>query len=138
MYQQILVPIDPTKKDFGSRALPLAIELARLIGAKLNAVTVVPDVTALPNLPANYADETKKGVRETVQGLIGELNADIPLAVREGSIYRQILEEAENIGADLIIIAAEKHKISDYLLGTNANQVVRHANCSVHVMRVPD
>ena len=138
MYQQILVPIDPNKKEFGSRALPLAVQLARLLGAKLNAVTVVPDVTALPNLPAGYAEQAKAGVRETVQGLFRDLGADIPLAVREGSIYRQILEEAENIGADLIVIAAEKHKISDFLLGTNANQVVRHANCSVHVIRVPD
>ncbi len=138
MYNKILVPIDYTKKELWRRALPVAIEEAKLHGAQITAVAVVPELIALPNLPSDYGAGTKKHVREMVEGLIKDLGADIPVSVRQGSIYREILKEAKDSGADLIIIATDRRHLSDFLLGTNAMQVVRHADCSVHVVRVPD
>ncbi|MDH3475684.1 MAG: universal stress protein [Rhodospirillales bacterium] len=37
--------------------------------------------------------------------------------------------------ADLIITGSHKPNVSDYLLGSNAARVVRHASCSVFVVR---
>ena len=138
MYKQILVPVDYSNKDLWRRALPIAIEEAKLHGAKLTAVTVVPELIPLPNLPADYGAGTKKHVREMVETVISESGAEISLKVRQGSVYREILKEAEDVGADLIIIAVDKRRLADYLLGTNAAQIVRHANCSALVVRVPD
>ncbi|MEM7223096.1 MAG: universal stress protein [Pseudomonadota bacterium] len=138
MYKKILVPIDYSNKDLWKRALPVAIEEAKLHGAQITAVTVVPELIALPNLPAGYGSGTKKHVREVVEELVKSTGADIPVSVREGSIYREILKEAKDAGADCIIIATDRHHLSDFLLGTNAMQVVRHADCSVQVVRVPD
>jgi nucleotide-binding universal stress UspA family protein len=39
------------------------------------------------------------------------------------------------MNADLIVLAAHRPELKDYLLGPNASRVVRHAKCSVYVIR---
>jgi nucleotide-binding universal stress UspA family protein len=39
------------------------------------------------------------------------------------------------VQADLIILGAHRPDISDYLMGANAAQIVRHADCSVWTVR---
>lgn len=46
-----------------------------------------------------------------------------------------VSEYAENIGADLIIVGSHKPGLRDYFLGSTAARIVRHAPCSVHVLR---
>ena len=55
--------------------------------------------------------------------------------LRKGNIYTGILETAEKVEADLIIIGSHRPTMSDFLLGPNAARVVRHAECSVLVVR---
>jgi nucleotide-binding universal stress UspA family protein len=52
-----------------------------------------------------------------------------------GGIYPEILGEADACGADLIVIGSHRPAMSTYLLGSNAKTVVRHAKCSVLVVR---
>ena len=54
---------------------------------------------------------------------------------RHGSVYKEILEVADSIGADLIVLTSHRPARSDYLLGPNAARVVRHAKQSVFVVR---
>ncbi|HCP2705570.1 TPA: universal stress protein, partial [Escherichia coli] len=53
----------------------------------------------------------------------------------EGSPKDRILEMAKKIPAHMIIIASHRPDITTYLLGSNAAAVVRHAECSVLVVR---
>jgi nucleotide-binding universal stress UspA family protein len=55
--------------------------------------------------------------------------------VRSGHSYKTILEVAEEKQVDLIIIASHRPGLQDYFLGSTAAKVVRHARCSVLVMR---
>ena len=58
--------------------------------------------------------------------------------VRQGSIYQEILEEANSINADLIVMSSHRphrHAVRTYFLGSNAGHVVRYAKCSVLVVR---
>jgi universal stress protein F len=55
--------------------------------------------------------------------------------VKEGSPKDNILELAKTLPADLVIIASHRPDITTYLLGSNAAAVVRHADCSVLVVR---
>ncbi|MGI9385465.1 MAG: universal stress protein [Methyloligellaceae bacterium] len=135
MYKKILISIDYAEESSWRKALPLAVEEARLHQAELSAVTVVPEVVKLPNLPEGYGEGAAEHVRETVQALFKDQGYDISLNVRQGSVYREILKEAHAINADLIIIASAKGDFPDYPLGPNAARVVRHANCSVQVVR---
>ena len=62
---------------------------------------------------------------------------DLPIrqAVRCGSIYKEILRYLREVEADLVIMSAHRPGMRDFLLGPNAARVVRHANCSVWVVR---
>ena len=55
--------------------------------------------------------------------------------INQGSIYSAILETAKKVKADLIIIGSHRPTMGDFLLGPNAARVVRHAECSVLVVR---
>ena len=52
--------------------------------------------------------------------------------------YQEILEEANSIHADLIVMSShrpQRHAVRTYFLGSNAGHVVRYAKCSVLVVR---
>lgn len=55
--------------------------------------------------------------------------------VGRGTVYEEILRIAGEIGSDLIVIGSHRPELKDYLLGPNAARVVRHADCSVLVVR---
>ena len=57
------------------------------------------------------------------------------LVTHGASIYAEILGVAEKAEVDLVVIGSHRPAMKDYLLGTNAARVVRHARCSVLVAR---
>jgi universal stress protein F len=70
------------------------------------------------------------------ESVLGEaLDHEIRHIVATGSIYQEILSTAEKAGSDLIVIGAHDPDLKDFLLGPNASRIVRHAKCSVHVVR---
>jgi nucleotide-binding universal stress UspA family protein len=59
----------------------------------------------------------------------------ISTVVRVGAVYPELLAEAEEWGSDLIIVGAHKRSMATYLLGSSAAAIVRHAACTVMVVR---
>lgn len=53
----------------------------------------------------------------------------------EGQAGRTIVDVAVENDIHCIVIASDKLGISDIFLGSTAAKVVRHAKCSVHVIR---
>ena len=52
-----------------------------------------------------------------------------------GGVYPEVLAEAKECGADLVVVGSHRPSMSTYLLGSNAKTIVRHAICSVLVVR---
>lgn len=52
-----------------------------------------------------------------------------------GHTYRSIIDYASEHSVDCIVMGSHKPGFSDYLLGSTAARVVRHAPCAVHVYR---
>lgn len=132
MFSKILLPIDHTDEASWAKALPLAREEARLHGAELSVISVIPEILRLPNLPEDYGEGAAAHVEGEIRKIVGD---DIPVTIRQGSIYREILKQAHAIEADLIIMASAKGDFPHYLFGPNTSRVVRYANCSVLVYR---
>ena len=57
-----------------------------------------------------------------------------PLLLK-GHPGRAITEHAKKVGADCIIVGSHKPGLKDYFLGSTSARIVRHAPCSVHVLR---
>jgi nucleotide-binding universal stress UspA family protein len=141
MYATILCPVDLSDQHSWEKALPTAVELARTFGATLHVMTVVP-AFGLPMVGQFFPDGFEARMRaEAAKHLEEFCTAHLPqdLAakriVAEGKIYQEILRAAEAVKADLIVMGSHRPELSDYLLGPNAARVVRHAPCSVMVVR---
>ena len=140
MYDTILAPIDISQSDQGNKTLARAAELALGTGAKLCLVTVLSDVPNLVamHLPRDYAERARRDAEAKLDAAAeahGLEQGHYMHIVRHGHIYREILAAAEEVHADLIVIASHQPDASDYLLGSVAAKVVRHARCSVLVLR---
>ena len=140
MFRKILIAVDladPAPKPMG---LDQAIELSTASGGELRLVNIQPllPATFMEYVPADFDAEQEKratvALNEIIAGL-GLPKERVSGAVRIGGIYHEILAEAGEWGADLIVIGSHRPVVTDYLLGSNAKTIVRHALCSVLVVR---
>jgi nucleotide-binding universal stress UspA family protein len=139
MIKTILVPIDVAETEAGAAALELAKDLAKSHDGKivlLNVVEKVPGYVA-SQLPAKFREEALAYGATRLEEIAAAhgLADTAEVVVREGHPSTEILEYAETIGAGLIVIASHDPGLADYLLGSVAARVVRHAHCSVLVAR---
>jgi nucleotide-binding universal stress UspA family protein len=137
----ILVPIDLAHETGLQKTVDHAVALAKMHGAELHVLTVIPDYGMSMVGSFFPKDFSKNAVSETGAALAAFVGAhfpdegDVKQHVRHGTIYEQIIEVADKIGADMIVMASHRPEMSDYLLGPNAARVVRHARQSVSVIR---
>ena len=121
-------------------AIDTAVSIAEGSGGTVRLVYVralVP-MTYMEFVPPGFTEEQERDA-ETA---IAKVAASIPLpadrvsaALRLGSVYNEVLQEAESIGADLIVVGSHRPTMATYLLGSNASTIVRHARSSVLVVR---
>jgi nucleotide-binding universal stress UspA family protein len=101
---------------------------------------VEPVEINMPGVPSpeDIVPQLKVAAGERLAALLA---AEIPTDIRAhqvvgaGNVHREILRVAGEIRADLIVMASHRPALKDYLLGAHAARVVRHAKCSVHVVR---
>ncbi len=141
MFKEILLPIDLGDVESSRKAVSTAIELSRTEGARLHLLCVVPGYSM--SIVSQYFPEgfEEKSLAEAAQQLDDFIAKNIPTEiaspaiVASGTVYKEILRVAGEIGCDIIVMASHRPELKDYLLGPNAARVVRHANCSVLVVR---
>jgi nucleotide-binding universal stress UspA family protein len=141
MYKNILLAIDLNDETSCGKPLLSAVRLARTFGARLHVLTVVREVEAILQAKAALLgyDLIEAGLENQIAALIRRVDAtDLKpniLVTHGASIYAEILAVAEESEADLVVVGSHRPAMKDYLLGTNAARVVRHARCSVLVAR---
>lgn len=141
MYKKILLPVDLNELSSSDTILSNAIQYCRSFGAELHIMSVVPDfgMTVVGTFfPDDYGKQAVEQATKALADFAAQADSDgieIRTHAGYGNIYEEILITSKNIGADLIIIAAARPDLKDFLLGPNAARVVRHADCSVLVVR---
>ncbi len=140
MFRTILVAIDLEHGDHNSRILSAAKELAEANGADVCLLNVVPAAPAIisqflhENFEQLASGEAKKGLA-SLKSELDLKDGKVSTSIRFGTVYDEVIAAAEKIGADLIITGSHKPNVGDYLIGSNAARVMRHASCSVLVVR---
>ena len=143
MFTSILVPVDLSEVDLSQPALERAVALAAVSSASLHLVYVrsILPVTFMEYVPPSFDEEQQADCEKRMAELVAKLpltdKSKVTSAVRMGSVYNEVLAEAEARKADLIVIGSHRPAMSTYLLGSNATTIVRHAPCSVLVVRMP-
>ena len=136
MYKSILVPIDMAHLDEWKSTL----EAAATLGGGHADITLLNVVEDIPNwaaveLPRGIREKSLQDSKEELETIASSASTDLKVEVRAGHPYKTILEVAEEKNVDLILITSHKPDLQDYFLGSTAAKVVRHARCSVLVIR---
>lgn len=142
MYKDILLPIDLAEPSSWEKALPTAVQMCKDYGSKLHVMSVLPDFgSSLVGsfFPKGFEETALNEVKKQLKDFVSEHVPDeisVQRVIANGTVYDEILRVSEEINIDLIVLASHRPKLGDYLLGPNAARVVRHAKCSVFIVRV--
>lgn len=138
--KKIVVPVDFSGES--NDAIDVATEMA----GKTEAVHLVHVLFPLDSVSpgvvwGDVTDESREEqIRKSIDKIIEEKNIPgVNVAVRFGNPGLEIAEYAEENEADLIVIPSHGfHGVKRFVLGSVAERVIRHANCSVLVLRRSD
>lgn len=145
MFSSIVVGTDGS--ETATKAVAQAIDLAGKLGAKLELVTAYEPVSqqrikaerreAPEDLqwaigPREDADATLEAAAEPAR----EAGVPVELYARQGDPADAILDVAEEVEADLIVVGNKGMTgAKRFLLGSVPNKVSHHAPCSVLIIR---
>ncbi|WP_363350153.1 universal stress protein [Methylocystis echinoides] len=141
MFKKILVPVDLSEPDMTKLALDAALALAKTGSeASLRLINVQPlvPVAFVDYIPPNFDEEMREAAEKEIADLAAKVDLPgerVSSTVRFGAVYPEVLAEAEDWSADLIVVGSHRPTMATYLLGSNAKTIVRHAKCSVLVVR---
>jgi len=141
MFKHILLAVDLEAEESWKKMVPEAVSYASHAHATLHVMTVLPDfgMSIVGSFfPSNHEEKMLQEMNKRLHNFVKEnIPTDIKVQhiVGHGTAYEEILRIEKKISSDLIIIGAHRPTMQDYLLGPNAARVVRHAHCSVLVVR---
>lgn len=135
MYKHILVPVAPDHPPNSGRAIEIAQSLLDE-GGRITAITVVEAIPAYVSqqIPVDVMEGNREGLEAALKAELGGVKG-VSTSVVTGHAATTILDQAEMLDVDCIVIASHRPGLIDYFLGSTAGRIVRHAKCAVHVLR---
>ena len=144
MMATIVVGVDGSQS--GQEALRVAVQEARLRGARLRAVTAWHMTTVAygsagftPGFDPALLEESASAALDAALAELGEQAHDIAIekVVRMGQPAQVLVEEAR--GADLLVVGSRGHGgFVGLLLGSVSHQCALHAICPIVIVHEPN
>lgn len=142
MFKKILTYVDMNNADNANEHLKQAVEMAKVYNTRLNIMTCMPDFSmpiVAQFFPANFNNEEVQ--QEVLKKLKEYIKKEVDDEVKtkaiivEGALRDAILDVADQIAADFIILPESCKGSMFCSLGATSAHVTRHAKCSVMVCR---
>jgi len=145
MYANILIATDGS--ELAGKAVQHGIALAKRIGAKATALTVLPpfhtlttDAQMIEDTPASYKARMRESADKTLGAVAVAARAAGVLCetvqVEHEHPYQAIIDVAEAKGCDLIAMSTHGHRfIADIFRGTTASRVQHSVSVPVLLLR---
>ena len=141
MFRHILVAFDGS--TYARKALDVAIEMAKALGAGLSIVSVEEH---LPSYPGDIGEvkEEKERQNEIFKKLQQEARETVRSKgldfhrtdVLTGHVAKSIIDHAKSIECDLIVMGhSGRSGVWGSFLGSTAEKVSRNAHCTVMIVR---
>ncbi|MDW3192587.1 MAG: universal stress protein [Cytophagales bacterium] len=145
---KILIPFDFS--EVAQNALNFAVQLSNNNG-ELIILNVIEHPTAdsfktmgvsdydpMANIYLTKLIETVKGKLEALINTPEMKSANATYKIRVGSAYHEISDEISSVDVDLVVMGTSGSSgVDEYLVGSNAERVVRNARCPVITLREP-
>lgn len=133
---KILVPVDfsPTCRKALSQALALAGDRSRIVLLHVLA----PEGQRADDLP-RLAESTKSQLQEFARALDADGAIELQTSARIGVPFQEILNEAHEQGAELIVIATRSSEsLGNVSLSRTSERISRYAQCPVLLVHADD
>src|SRR4249919_3690117 len=125
MYKCILVPVDLADTDLAKPAIQAAVMLANIGNSTIRLINVLPltPVMLAEYVPPDFEAQQRKTAEEALALVINDVTYDparLSATVRQGGIHQEILDEANSIKADLIVMSSHRPQrtaVRTYFLG---------------------
>ncbi len=119
----------------------LALSAARTLVSDGGTITAVhvhepPNSSILAFLEEGAVDKSHQKARDDLAERVKDETGVSTVLLNGQSAGRTITEYANTHAADCIVMASHKPGMKEFFLGSTAALVVRHAHCSVHVLRL--
>lgn len=142
-YNHILLAVE---LETGCDELPVkkALDLAKAFGAKLTLIHAVEHMSSYGAAygvaaGADIEEMLVESATEAMNKLAGKIGVEQgSRIIKIGPAKVVILEEAERLGADLIVIGSHGRSGIRLLLGSTANAVLHGSKCDVLAVRIKD
>ncbi|MFB6083263.1 MAG: universal stress protein [Halorientalis sp.] len=140
MYERILIPTDGSTGT--AHVAMQALDLAEQYGATVYVFHVV-DETASSLLDATGSEskleEEGRRAIERIDRMAQVHGVDTVTEIRTGDPASEVLDYADEIEADLIVAGTHgRSGVERRLIGSVAERLVRHAECPVMTVRLPE
>lgn len=140
MYERIVIPTDGSTGT--AHVAMQALDLADQYGGTVHVVHVV-DETARSLLEATgSSDQLRQEGEQAVERIAkmaGNMGVDTVTEVLEGDPADTILDYAADVDADLVVAGTHgRSGVERRLIGSVAERLVRHADCPVMTVRLPE
>lgn len=144
MFDHILIPTDGS--DLSLEAVQKGMALGKAVGAKVTAMTVQPLLTDFVvegvTITVSEADRVQMRTEfdhrlDAARKLAAEMGVALEtLHVESREPWRAIIETADRIGADLIVMASHGRRgVSALVLGSETQKLLTHCKIPVLVYR---
>ncbi|WP_423792199.1 universal stress protein [Methanocaldococcus indicus] len=143
MYKKIVIPTDGS--DVSNEALKHGYYIAKKMDAEVYVIYVV-DISPFVGLPAEgtwemieqMLKEEGEEILKKSKEIANEYDLDVKTELLEGIPAKEIVEFAEKIKADLIVMGTTgKTGLERILLGSVAERVIKNSHCPVLVVKKP-
>lgn len=142
MFKTVLLTVDLNHPASWEKALPQAVELVRASKGKLHIMSVVPDMgTPLVEgfFPPDFEKQAVAAANDALNTLVTREvpeDVDVKQHLAFGKIHKKVLKTITETKCDLVIMASHKpDPVREFLVGSNADRVVRRSPVSVLVVR---
>ena len=138
MFAEIVIPVDVTQIAAARRAIAVAKANVKNDGHILLLHAIAP----IPSTYEDYLNEKiDSGFVSTAKKVLAELkeSEQLPpsttIRIDHGKPHRIILDCIKDADNQAIVMSSHNPKLSDIVMGSVAAHVVKHAICSVFVIR---
>jgi nucleotide-binding universal stress UspA family protein len=146
MFKNILIPTDGSERS--QLAVRTGVELARVHGARVTGIHVIPDYHLLIAYEGAFDPVTEERIEEEAKTRAESYLDYVRNMAREAGVpcttvcetsdhpYEAILRTADANGCDLILMTSHGRKgLAAVLLGSETRKVLTHAKVPVLVVR---
>lgn len=138
---RIVVGVDDS--PMSETALRRALDLGASLGAALDVVfvshvpaTVLAAMSGVPMGSEEFAEAQRSAVWGRFEPMLEASDADVRRVDVEGYPSDGLIDHAEAVGADLIVVGTRgRGPVASLFLGSTSHRVVNHAPCDVLVVR---